>query len=33
LILGKELSLDLSIFAPQRILDNAPVYENKHKIV
>jgi FAD-dependent oxidoreductase domain-containing protein 1 len=33
LMLGKDLSLDLSIFSPQRILDNAPVFENKHKIV
>ena len=33
LMLNKDLSLDLSIFSSHRILDNAPVFENKHKIV
>ncbi len=33
LILGKTPTLDLSIFSPQRILDNKPVYENQHKLV
>lgn len=32
-ILGQEPSLDLSIFSPQRLLENAPVYENAHKLV
>jgi hypothetical protein len=33
LILDSEVSLDLSLFSPQRILDNQPVYENPHKLV
>ncbi|MDQ7026791.1 MAG: FAD-binding oxidoreductase [Anaerolineae bacterium] len=33
LILGIELSLDLSIFSPERISNNKPVHENPHKIV
>ncbi len=33
LVLGKEHALDLSIFSPQRILDNAPVFESKRKII
>jgi glycine/D-amino acid oxidase-like deaminating enzyme len=33
LMLSRPLSLDLSIFSAQRILDNKPVYENPHKIV
>jgi glycine/D-amino acid oxidase-like deaminating enzyme len=33
LILDRELSLDLSIFSPQRILDNKPVFESEHKLV
>ncbi len=33
LILGQTLSLDLSIFSPQRILDNKPVFESAHKLV
>ena len=33
LILGKTPSLDLSIFSPQRILDNKPVFESEHKLV
>lgn len=33
LILGHTLSLDLSIFSPQRILDNKPVFEFEHKLV
>lgn len=33
LILDQPLSLDLSIFSPQRILDNKPVFESKHKLV
>ena len=33
LILSRPLSLDLSIFSAQRILDNKPVFENPHKIV
>lgn len=33
LILGKPLSLDLSVFSPQRILDNKPVFESKRKII
>jgi glycine/D-amino acid oxidase-like deaminating enzyme len=32
-ILGLPPALDLSIFSPQRILDNTPVYENKQKII
>ena len=33
LMLSRSLSLDLSIFSAQRILDNKPVFENPHKIV
>jgi len=33
LILGKTPTLDLSIFSPQRILDNVPVLESKRKII
>ncbi len=33
LILGETLSLDLSIFSPQRVLDNKPVFESEHKLV
>jgi FAD-dependent oxidoreductase domain-containing protein 1 len=33
LMLSHPLSLDLSIFSPQRILDNAPVFESKRKII
>ena len=33
LMLSRPLSLDLSIFSAQRIVDNKPVYENPHKIV
>jgi len=33
LILGLEPALDLSIFSPQRILENKPVYESEHKLV
>ncbi|NUM47263.1 MAG: FAD-binding oxidoreductase [Anaerolineales bacterium] len=33
LILGQTPTLDLSIFSPQRILDNQPVFENKRKII
>jgi len=33
LILRKAPTLDLSIFSPQRILDNAPVFESKRKII
>jgi len=33
LILEQDLYLDLSIFSPQRILDNVPIFENPHKIV
>lgn len=33
LILGLSPSLDLSIFSPQRILDNKPVFESEHKLV
>jgi FAD-dependent oxidoreductase domain-containing protein 1 len=32
-ILGLPPTLDLSIFSPRRILDNAPVFENKQKII
>ena len=32
-ILGQELSLDLSILSPQRILDNKPVYENPSRLI
>ena len=33
LILGETLSLDLSIFSPQRVLDNKPVFESEHTLV
>lgn len=33
LILGRPPTLDLSIFSPQRILDNKPVLESKRKII
>jgi glycine/D-amino acid oxidase-like deaminating enzyme len=33
LILGQPPSLNLAIFSPQRILDNAPVFESKRKII
>ena len=33
LILGRTPALDLSIFSPQRILDNKPVFESQHKLV
>jgi glycine/D-amino acid oxidase-like deaminating enzyme len=33
LILGQTLSLDLSVFSPQRILVNKPVFESEHKLV
>ena len=33
LILGQTPALDLSIFSPQRILDNKPVFESQHKLV
>ena len=33
LILGQTPSLDLSIFSPQRILENKPVFESEHKLV
>ena len=33
LILGKTPALDLSIFSPQRILENKPVFESKRKII
>ncbi|MCL5951579.1 MAG: FAD-binding oxidoreductase [Chloroflexi bacterium] len=33
LILHRPISLDLSIFSPNRILENRPVYEGKHKLV
>ena len=33
LILGQPHALDLSIFTPQRILDNKPVFESEHKLV
>ncbi|MFZ1793748.1 MAG: FAD-dependent oxidoreductase, partial [Anaerolineae bacterium] len=32
-MLGLPPVLDLSIFSPQRILDNAPVFESKRKII
>lgn len=32
-ILQRTPSLDLSVFSPQRLLENAPVYENRHRIV
>lgn len=33
LIIGQTPELDLSIFSPQRILDNKPVFESEHKLV
>jgi glycine/D-amino acid oxidase-like deaminating enzyme len=33
LILGQTPALDLSIFSPQRILDDKPVFESEHKLV
>lgn len=33
LILGNEFSLDLSIFSPERILKNEPVYESTRKLI
>jgi glycine/D-amino acid oxidase-like deaminating enzyme len=33
LMLGRRPTLDLSIFSPQRILDNKPVFESKRKII
>lgn len=33
IILGTDISLDLSIFSPQRIINNTPIFENPHKIV
>jgi len=33
LILGHDISLDLSIFSPQRILEDKPVFESEHKLV
>ncbi len=33
LILGETPAIDLSIFSPQRILDNKPVFESEHKLV
>jgi len=33
LILGKKPVLDLSIFSPQRILENAPVFESKRRLI
>ena len=33
LILDQTPALDLSIFSPQRILDNKPVFESEHKLV
>ncbi len=33
LILGQAPALDLSIFSPQRILDDKPVFESEHKLV
>jgi glycine/D-amino acid oxidase-like deaminating enzyme len=33
LILGQSPSLDLSIFSPQRILEDKPVFESAHKLV
>ena len=33
LILGKPPTLDLSIFSPQRILENKPVFESRRKII
>ena len=33
LILGANPTLDLSVFSPQRILDNQPVFESRRKII
>jgi glycine/D-amino acid oxidase-like deaminating enzyme len=33
LILDQPLSLDLSVFSPQRILDNKPVFESGHRLI
>ena len=33
IILGKDFSLDLSIFSAERLLNNMPVFENPHKLV
>ena len=33
LILGLPLTLDLSIFSPQRISEHKPIFEGKHKLV
>lgn len=33
LILGKTPTLDLSVFSPERILENKPVFESKRKII
>jgi glycine/D-amino acid oxidase-like deaminating enzyme len=33
LILGLTPALDLSVFSPQRILENKPVFESEHKLV
>ncbi|MFL7839058.1 MAG: NAD(P)/FAD-dependent oxidoreductase [Candidatus Promineifilaceae bacterium] len=33
MVLGEEHALDLSIFSPQRILDNKPVYENPARLI
>lgn len=33
LILAHDLSLDLSIFSPQRILEDKPVFESEYKLV
>ena len=33
LILGRPLSLDLSSFSPQRILDNKPQFEGQLKLI
>ena len=32
-MLGRKPSLDLSIFSPQRLLENKPVFESKRKII
>jgi glycine/D-amino acid oxidase-like deaminating enzyme len=33
LMLNKTPTLDLSIFSPNRILENAPVFESRRKII
>jgi glycine/D-amino acid oxidase-like deaminating enzyme len=33
LILGQPLTLDLSVFSPQRILDNKPVFESQRRLI